>query len=224
VARAFVEVRRSGRARASVQECQVRKGQIVSSSGLEPAHGAAHRIAHHCKAAGAGFVAVAWLLAGPALGQAATERHHWWRDAALTQQLALTAKQQTQLDAAFAKSLEVRRAGSPQKARVQFHEALQKGDAAGARQALQAWTGAEQTQVRAGAELKLEAMNVLSAEQWKKLVSQRPELLRQAWTPRPSWPAPGSGNATAPGARGPADAKGSGSQGPANPTGGAAPR
>ena len=132
------------------------------------------------------------VLAGSASARDARTPTLWWNDPVIVEQITLTDAQRQKMDASWGayekKVAPVRDARANQR---EFVEALEKGDYERARKLLSQWVDADQTPRRAMAELKLDILPQLTADQRSKLLESYPRLIRRNWAPSIVWgPAP----------------------------------
>lgn len=144
--------------------------------------------------------AAATLLGFLAAGSAhagAPDRTLWWNDPVIVEQVGLSEGQRSKMDAAYASYSE--RASSGRRTRDvknDFLAALEKGDWKDARTQLDLWTSQESNPQHAMAEMKLEILQLLSADQRNTLMESYPRILRRPWRPVLSWDrTAGQGNA-----------------------------
>jgi Spy/CpxP family protein refolding chaperone len=154
------------------------------------------------------------LQAAPAGAQAPARQgapppapHLWWNDAEVTAKLSLTIEQRSRMDELYKKfQRDTATRATAVAARDEFHAALREGDMERARTKLAAWADAENAQLRGQGTLRIEALSLLDAEQWKALRALKPDFLAAPWAPRSTWtyapppkrPAPAKAPAKAP--------------------------
>jgi len=144
------------------------------------------------------------LALGLAAGASAQKRQLpkrivWWDDPMIVEQIGLTDDQRARMNEVFSRyqdALDPRRYTAV--SQKPYLDALERGDWEQARADADRWIESLQGPKRAMAELKLQVLPILSAEQRGKLIQHYPRVIRRSWSPSPRWTDEPGGRGEAP--------------------------